>query len=236
MRKYTCLKRQLCGTRVFIRSAAPGTIEGMASSVYAVMVFDGERLLDARYGVTPDRVIKVAEEFQQKHGASARVLVDGRELGDISPELSQTRTPAQIRQTAQAEHYGVELAHHLLWESYKRASNVQAHMVQQMSATAVDMNRRFVEQLEEMRGKYQGALEKIDAMSFQQKMVEQESAFRQLSNHHQRMAADERIAEERRRTANQSVIEQIGSVVGAVARVISTIGGDSIEGGGTTRN
>lgn len=208
-------------------------MKGMANSVHAMEAFDGERRVATLYGVPTDQVIKTALELQQTHGAGVRVLVDGRDIGDVATELSRAKTPGQIREAARAEHVGVELAHHMLWESYKRASTVQAHMVTQMSNTAVELNRRFVEQLEEMRNKYQHALEKIDAMGFQQKMVEQETAFRQLSAHHHRMAEDERMAEERRRAQNQTVIEQVGSVIGAVARVISSIGGDSINGSGT---
>lgn len=210
-------------------------IDAMASSVvHAVMVLDGERLLASHFGVPTDQVIKVALDLQKTHGAGARVLVDGRDLGEVSSDMTKPRTPAQTREAARAENAGVELAHHMLWESYKRASTVQAHMIDQMSGCAVEMNRRFVEQLEEMRAKYANALEKIDAMAFQQKVVEQDTAFRQLSFHHHRMAEDERLAEERRRINNQTVIEQVGSVIGAVARVITAIGDESIDG--TTKN
>lgn len=194
-------------------------------SKHAVMVMDGDRVVASRFGVPSDEVLSVLDELLATTGPNLRVMVDGREV-EREPEQPAVPAPVAAVQvvpngTQRLDIEGVDLAHHMLWESYKRASQVQGFMLEKMTGVAVEMNRRYVEQLEEMRGKYTKALEKIDGLQFEQKMLEHENAARHLSNHYARLAEEEHLAAERRRRDNQSAFEQLARQVVRVINVIS---------------
>lgn len=206
------------------------------SGTHAVMLMEGDRVVVARYGVPTDKVVAVVEELQQGKAPGLRVFVDGRDMSEAvahSPKSEPAEQPAKGRGSARtragedSELQTAELAHHMLWESFKRSCQVQSYMLDKMTGCAVEMNRRFVAELEAMRANYTKALEKIDGMQFEQRMLEHEAASRNLSNHYLRMAEEDHRAAERRRIDNQSVVEQLAR---GVLRVIDVVGSDSIDG------
>jgi hypothetical protein len=204
--------------------------------MHAVMIMDGDRVVVSRFGVPTDKVTAVVEELQQGTAPGLRVFVDGRDMSDAitrAPKGESVAQPAKGRGATRpkagedSELQTAELAHHMLWESFKRSCQVQSYMLDKMTGCAVEMNRRFVAELETMRANYTKALEKIDGVQFEQRMLEHESASRHLSNHYARMAEEDHRAAERRRLDGQSVVEQLAR---GVLRVIDVVGSDSING------
>lgn len=187
------------------------------------MILDGERVVAQRLGVPAEKLGEVTAELHHTTGPGFRV------------EIAEMRTPPNFKdlmsklatRPAPEELKTAELANHMLWESFARSCEVQSFMLERMTGCAVEMNRRFVEELETMRGNYTKALEKIDGMQFEQRMLEHEAASRRLSNHYVRMAEEDHRAAERRRSDDQSVLEQLAR---GVMRVVDMLGSDSING------
>lgn len=180
-------------------------MKSMGSKVHNIMVTEnGTKILEQLDGVPSSKLKDVLADLHQRHG-SATVLVDGK---DISSALVPTKPkrgrevtvraakpepePASQGKVRGKEWDGVELAHHMLWESYERAAFIQSFMLEQMSNTAVEMNRKFCDQVQEHQERFQAAMQKLDVMSWEHKMIEHETAGRRLSSHFRRMAADER--------------------------------------------
>ena len=221
------------------------------SDVHAVMIMAGDTMVASRFNVATERVVPTVEEMQaspkilalSSAGTILRVLVDGRDMSDViarpaqaepaAPRAEPVAQPVKSRGSSRAkvaedpELQTAELAHHMLWESFKRSCQVQAYMLDRMTGCAVEMNRRFVQELETMRGNYTQALEKIDGLQFEQRMLEHEAASRHLSAHYARLAEEDHRAAERRRDDERSVLEQLAR---GVMRVVDVIGGDSIDG------
>lgn len=212
-------------------------------SGHAVMVMNGSALVASRFGVPPDQILATLEELNAspevvaliQKDVALSVLVDGKNMSEApapAPRSDPKAAPAQTRApvrapTDEGNLKAAELAHHMLWESYRRASQVQAFMLDKMTGAAVEMNQRFVNELEKMRGNYTKAMERIDGMEFEKRMLEHEAASRRLSSHYLRLAEEDNRAAERRREDNQSIAEQIAR---GVLRVVDAIGNDSING------
>lgn len=205
------------------------------------MVMNGSALVASRFGVPPDQILATVEELNAspevvalvQKGVALSVLIDGKNMNEVpapvprsDPKPATAHAPVRA-QTDEGNLKAAELAHHMLWESYRRASQVQAFMLDKMTGAAVEMNRRFVNELETMRGNYTKAMERIDGMEFEKRMLEHEAASRRLSSHYLRLAEEDHRAAERRREDNQSIAEQIAR---GVLRVVDAIGNDSING------
>lgn len=225
------------------------------NSVHAVILVDeGGRIVASNFSVPTEQVVQMVEQLQRQHpGPGLRVLVDGRDMSDaiarapaserpaapnpkepaarVSGEVIAAARGASAKQSARVPSEGelatAELSHYMLWESFKRACQTQGYMLDRMTKSAVEMNRRFVEELERMRGNYTKALERIDGIEFEKRMLEHESASRRLSAHYVRLAEEDHRAAERRRDDERSVVEQIAR---GVMRVVDAIGSDSING------
>ena len=111
-----------------------------------------------------------------------------------------------------------QLAHHMLFESYQRAAAIQAHCVKQMAAAAREMNNCFVDQLDGMQTRFQAAIERLDTIAFERKMMEHEASARHLSDHFRRLAADER------RANAPSIAEQLANHLVAILGALATGG------------
>lgn len=175
-----------------------------------------------------------AAQLQAAHGSHVKVLVDGVDWSPAAPAAPRTSPPGppvavptlvppqapHAFDPRSGEYSGVELAHYLLWDSYQRASQTQAFMLEQMTSLAVEMNRRFTDQVDNMQQRYQTAMSRIDQMAFEQKMIEHETMARRLSDHHRRLVEDER-------RANQPGI--VDQLTRSVLTILDAIGSDSID-------
>src|SRR5688572_14262843 len=199
----------------------------MANTLHAVMALDADgRVLDKAFNVHLDQVPKKVEEFRTKH-PGAKVEVDGRDAANAA--IIARTTPTTIAETPEpGEYSGVELAHHLLWESYSRAAKMQAYCAEQAHAQQVKMTEDYAKQMQTLRDQHTAAMGKIDAIEWEKKVFEQERAFQHLTLHHRALAEDDRRAQERRDDDSGNLIKQ---VVGGVISVIQALGGDSINSG-----
>ena len=92
-------------------------------------------------------------------------------------------------------------------------------MVDRMVGQSVEMTRRFTEQMDELRARYGAAMAKIDGVAFEQKMFEQERAYRHIALQHRQLAEDERRAASRGDLGG--LVEQL---VGGAVRIIHALG------------
>ena len=141
-------------------------------------------------------------------------VTGGPQKASVGVEVIAAVSGEEQRSTA-------ELAHFMLWESFKRSCQVQNYMLNRMTSSAVEMNQRFVQELETMRGSYTKALERIDGMEFEKRMLEHEAASRRLTAHYQRLVEADHRAAERRRDDDRSALEQFAR---GVMRVVDAIG------------
>ena len=198
-----------------------------ANTLHTVLALIGDRRVDQAFNVPRSDVFSTAEEFRSKHGVEVVIEVDGHNLADaaiVAPRQQPTTAIAQTIQSDDHDINGVELAHHMLWESYKRASQIQAFSAEKMQAQQAAMTESFCKQMEGLRAQYATALEKIDAHKWETKMMEQERAYNHLSTHHRQMAEDVRRDQERRENDAGTIVKKL--VVGALG-VIEAIGKES---------
>ena len=201
--------------------------------VFAVVVMDGDRLLASRYNVSSQELQLVFDEMAKAHPGK-RVLVNGLDYSHLgqqvapqplahpapakAPQASVLRASEGVRDAAT-----IDLAHHMLWESYQRAAETQAFLIEKMAATTFEHTRRFADQADVLQQRYQAAMSRIDHMAWEQKMIEAETATRRLSDHHRRIADDDR------RARQPSLIEQVAA---GCVKIIEALGSDSIDGEG----
>jgi hypothetical protein len=188
--------------------------------VHTVLAVDAQgRFLDGRYHLSYEQSIAAIGEFGQKYGPDARILVDGRDATNQAQLVTKPATMEKREVQAGSEFGAAELGVHILWESYERASQIQATMADRMIGQSVEMTRRFAEEMEGLRQRYSKALLQIDGIAFEQRMFEHERSYQHIAQQHRQLAEDERRAATR--TDVGGLVEQL--VVGAV-RIIKAIG------------
>ena len=199
--------------------------------VFAVAVMEGDRLLASRYNVSSQELPLVFDELAKAHPGKS-VLVNGLDYSHLGQQVTAkplARTeppkpapvPATRRDQEVREASTIDLAHHMLWESYQRAAETQAFLIEKMATATFEHTRRFVDQADALQQRYQSAMSRIDHMAWEQKMIEAETATRRLSDHHRRIADDDR------RARQPSLIEQVAA---GCVKIIEALGSDSIDG------
>ena len=153
------------------------------ASTHAVLVIDGtRRIVDENPRVPAAELAPLLDKLRARHGASARIYVDGAVVED---KLS-TRVQVVTDRTPPDSTEAIELAHAMLWDTYDRAARVQSWMLEQASAFTLDLlenNKRLADQAGELQKRYQTALAEIDYMQREQKMMEAEDAASRYSRH-----------------------------------------------------
>lgn len=189
-----------------------------------LFVDEDGRLVASRYSVATAEVGPLVEQLRAQH-PQARVLVDGRDMTGPATGSPNQKTTVGVEVIAavsgEEQRSTAELAHFMLWESFKRSCQVQNYMLNRMTSCAVEMNQRFVQELETMRSSYTKAIERIDGMEFEKRMLEHEAASRRLTAHFQRLVEADHRAAERRRDDDRSALEQFAR---GVMRVVDAIG------------
>ena len=213
-------------------------MESMVDDVFTVMVVDGDRLLASRYNLSGKELATEVDRLTAAHPGKG-ILVNGIDYTHLGRHVSQTNlvpgapptpvlaprpppvptfTRGETRESAT-----MELAHHMLWESYQRAAETQAFLIEKMATATFEHTRRFVDQADALQQRYQSAMSRIDHMAWEQKMIEAETSTRRLSDHHRRIADDDR------RARQPSLIEQVAA---GCVKIIEALGSDSIDGDG----
>ena len=204
--------------------------------VFTVMVVDGDRLLASRYNLPGKELATEVDRLTVAHPGKS-ILVNGVDYTHLGRHVSQVNLvpgapatpaarPAPVLTPARGETREaatMDLAHHMLWESYQRAAETQAFLIEKMATATFEHTRRFADQADALQQRYQAAMARIDHMAWEQKMIEAETSTRRLSDHHRRIADDDR------RARQPSLIEQVAA---GCVKIIEALGGDSIDGDG----
>lgn len=197
----------------------------MASTTHTVEGMDGDRRVVVRYSVPCEQVLELVHGLRQDHGPKTRFLVDGHDISQQAQMASKPSAPVERLDLGNnADLATANLASHMLWESLERAAAIQAIMVDRMVGQSIEMTRRFTEQMDELRARYGAAMAKIDGVAFEQKMFEQERAYRHIALQHRQLADDERRAASRGDIGG--LVEQL---VGGAVRIIHALGEDPIQ-------
>lgn len=214
---------------------------GMVIKSFAVEAVDGEQriLLDAVYDVAEQKLLETVQELQKRF-AGAQILVNGcdfRNAAVIAPKPSteiQTIKAAPATPPMPSDTRTAELAHHMLWESYARASAIQAHGMERMHQQQAAMTQTFIEQMQALRDQHAAAMAQVNASEWEKRVFEQETAYRHMAAYHRSLAEDERRAQARAEDDTGSLAKQI---IKGTLGVIQAVGELSVEtrrpGGGS---
>lgn len=141
-----------------------------------VLALADNHVIRERADVRDDEVEEVVRRMFESGPDGVRVMVDGQ-------AIARAPRPPSTPHTDTTE-TGVALAHHMLWQGYERAAQTQAFLLDRMNAAAIDMNRRYFEELQKMRADYHTKLDNLDAIALETRMFEREVAFRHIADHH----------------------------------------------------
>ena len=199
--------------------------------VFTLEVLEAGRLVASRYNIKGPDLPKEAERLATAYPGK-QILINGIDYSHLARPVSPQPQPlapapasipsprAPPQAVPQATLRESELGIHMLWESYQRASDIQAFLIERMATTTLDLTRRFADQADELQQRYHAAMTRIDHMAWEQKMIEAETATRRLSDHHRRLADDDR------RARQPSLIEQVAA---GCVKIIEALGNDSID-------
>jgi len=158
------------------------------AGTHAVLVLDGGRVIEEKAGVPAAEVSRLVLELRTRHGANARVLVDGvdfdpkavaRLAAEVMPQAAPPRVPTRAVVSDVNAVELVELSHTMLWDTYDRAARVQAWMLEQASAFTVELlenNKRLADQASELQKRYQASIAEIDFMAREKMMMDAEAS------------------------------------------------------------
>ncbi len=158
--------------------------------MHAVLVLSAEGVAISNYWPVPeDDVPELMRRIRAEH-ADARVLIDGQLAGvatstPTNPEVAVIPTPMEPDDLGQTI-TGVKLAHAMLWTTFDRAASVQAWMLQQANVFTKDLlenNRKLADQASAMQARFQDAMQRIDLMETEKKLIEHDLMARRLSRH-----------------------------------------------------
>jgi hypothetical protein len=157
-----------------------------------VLVVDKEgRLIASHFSVPDGEVQMLVARLQEKH-PDMSLIIDGRPIAGL-----QASNPADILQApclpdpvvyedSSSPHSGVQLAHNMLWATFDRAARVQAWMLQQANVFTRDLlenNQKLADQASDMQQRFQQAMQRLDLMEAEKKLIEHDLMARRLSRH-----------------------------------------------------
>lgn len=156
-----------------------------------MLVLNSEGEVLANYWpVSSIELPKVVMQIRAEH-PEARILVDGK--GGVittvpgrapgEPTFVELSPPGEELNETIA---GVRVAHAMLWTTFDRAASVQAWMLQQANVFTKDLlenNRKLADQASAMQARFQEAMQRIDLMETEKKLIEHDLMARRLSRH-----------------------------------------------------
>ena len=162
----------------------------MDAGTHAVLVLADGRVLEEKSGVPAGEVARHVLELRMRHGAGARYLVDGadydpqavaRIAAEVIPQAAAPRPPrANVSEVSESTVLATaELAHQMLWDTYDRATKVQAWLLNQASAFTLELlenNKRLADQANELQKRYQASIAEIDYLARTKMMMDAEAS------------------------------------------------------------
>ena len=200
----------------------------MDGGTHALLVLEGGRVLDRKVGVPATELVREVAAMRARHGQSAEILVDGAEFdqkavariaAEIEPQVIPPRSPARVVSTDPGTLAAVDLAHHLIWDTYDRAAKTQAWMLAQASSfttTLLENNKRLADQASELQRRYLESLAKIDFVAHEKMMMDAEAAASRHSRHLIEKAKTEAEAARPARAPGEWMDELIDGVAMAI--------------------
>ena len=190
------------------------------------MVTEGGQVLDEKADVATSALGREIMALRTRYGESARILLDGvaldakalaRIVSSAPPDVVtlQPRTPPTVITGAVTTTASVELAHHMLWDTYDRATRVQAWMLQQASNFTLELlenNKRLADQASELQKRFQSSMAEIDYMTREKAMMDAEASASRYSRHLIEKARAEAEAARAPRSAGEWVDELVDGV------------------------
>ena len=188
--------------------------------VYTVCITSNNVEVACVRNVNLPNISAVLADVQARYPGREYTVVQQR---DATPASGETLDAAPDRpprppRLSEDDQRGASLAQKLLMDSYQRAATVQAFCVEKMTVAAGEMNKRFLDQVDAMQTRHQAAIERLDTIAFERKMMEHEASARHLSDHFRRLAADER------RANAPSIAEQLANHLVAILGALATGG------------
>ena len=148
------------------------------------------RVIANHWPVAKAELAALVMQIRAEH-AGARVLIDGQvaslvATGPASPEealgLSLPSEPDDIHGAIT----GAKMLHAMLWTTFDRAASTQAWMLQQANVFTKDLlenNSKLAEQACALQARFQDAMQRIDLMETEKKLMEHDMMARRLSRH-----------------------------------------------------
>jgi hypothetical protein len=197
-----------------------------------LLVLEGGRVLDRKTGVPATELVREVAALRARHGPSAEILVDGAEFDqkavaklatEIEPQVVPQRLPARVSGDP-GTLATIELTHHLIWDTYDRATRTQAWMLAQASSfttTLLENNKRLADQASEMQQRYQESLAKLDFVAHEQMMMDAEAA----ASRHARFLIDKARAEAEAASTHRAPGEWVDDLIDGFALAIGVMCG-----------
>ena len=183
-----------------------------------VALADGQ-VLEEKAGVTASELGHEVLALRARYGENARILVEGPEtLVRTVAEGGMPIPPARPMKVVAAETgtiAGVELAHAMLWDTYDRATRIQAWMLNQASTYTLELlenNKRLADQASELQKRFQSSMAEIDYMTREKAMMDAEASASRYSRHLIEKARAEAEAARAPRSAGEWVDELVDGV------------------------
>lgn len=198
-----------------------------------MLVLEGGRVLDRKMGVPAIELVREVAAMRARHGAFVEILVDGAEFDheavaklatEIEPHVVPQRPPPQVVSSDPGMLAAVDLAHHLIWDTYDRAAKTQAWMLAQASSfttTLLENNKRLADQASELQQRYQESLAKIDFIAHEKMMMDAEAA----ASRHARYLIDKAKAEAEAVSTHRAPGEWIDELIDGVALALGVMCG-----------
>ena len=199
-------------------------LDRVDAGTHSVMVTEGAQILDTRHGVPASDLAREIMALRTQYGAHAQVLLDGtpltpqalaRIVSTETPAVAKPPKPPTVITGAVSTTASVELAHAMLWDTYDRATRVQAWMLQQASSFTLELlenNKRLADQASELQKRFQSSMAEIDFLAREKMMMDAEASASRYSRHLIEKARAEAEAARPARQAGEWVDELVDGV------------------------
>jgi len=150
------------------------------------------RIFANHWSITDADMPALVVRLQEAHPDGV-IVVDGQPLGALMPAASSGLLDEPLgRPESVASHDDnsplsfVRLAQTMMWSTFDRTARVQAWMLQQANGFTRDLldnNRKLADQASDMQERYQQAMQRLDLMETEKKLMEHDLMTRRLSRH-----------------------------------------------------
>ena len=161
----------------------------MEGATQEVAVADPEgRVIGGPWAIPAAEVVQVVMRVQSAH-PNATVLVDGKPASAMATPPAHIESAVVMPTLPDDPHgirAGVNMCHTMLWTSFDRTLTLQGWMIQQASAFTNDLleqNRKLADQAGDLQARFQQAMQRIDLMETEKKLIEHDLMARRLSRH-----------------------------------------------------